>query len=73
MMQQPMQQQPDRAPPLLAIVRIIAVLGMAFFIAGGLFLLLWWKPLAAIVAFLLALPFLFVMRYMEKRAARGDI
>ena len=71
-MQQPMQQQPDRAPPLLAIVRIVAVLGMSIGVALGIFLLLggWWLPSA--VAFVSAVPFFFVMRFMEKRAARGE-
>ena len=35
---------PERATPLLAIVRIVSVLGMSFGIALGLFMLLgaWW-------------------------------
>ena len=62
--------QPDRATALLAVVRIISVLGMAFFIAGGIFLLLWWKPLLCILAFAAAIPFFLIMRYMEKHAAQ---
>jgi hypothetical protein len=63
-------QQPDRAPPLLAIVRIISVLGMSFGIAFGIFLMLgaWWLP--GLISLASAVPFFFLMRYMEKRAAR---
>lgn len=60
----------DRATPLLAIVRIVSVLGMSFAIALGIFLLLgawWWQAALSLVA---AVPFFFVMRYVEKRAAR---
>jgi len=60
---------PERATPLLAIVRIVSVLGMSFAIALGLFLLLgawWWQ---ALVSFAAAVPFFFAMRYMERRAA----
>jgi CHASE2 domain-containing sensor protein len=60
----------DRAPPLLAVIRIVSVLGMSIGISFGLFLLLgaWWIP--AIISFLAAIPFFVVMRYMEKRAMR---
>ena len=59
---------PERATPLLAIVRIISVLGMAFGVSLGLFLALgfWWIP--SLIAFLGAVPFFFLMRYMEKHA-----
>jgi len=60
----------DRATAILAVVRIVAVLGMSFAIAGGIFLLLggWWLlGLAALAGFF---PFFGVMRFMEKRAAR---
>lgn len=60
---------PERATPLLAIVRIVSVLGMSFGIALGLFLLLgawWWQ---ALVSFAAAVPFFLLMRYMERRAA----
>ncbi|HXH22057.1 MAG TPA: hypothetical protein VNN10_08505 [Dehalococcoidia bacterium] len=63
--------QPDRATALLAIVRIVSVLGMALAISSGIFMLLggWLLPgFAALACFL---PFFVLMRYMEKRAA-GD-
>jgi hypothetical protein len=62
----------DRAPPLLAVVRIISVLGMSFAIALGIFMLLgawWWQAAVALVA---AVPFFFLMRFMEKRAEHED-
>ena len=61
-------EQPERATPLLAVVRIISVLGMSFGVAFGLFMLLgaWWIP--ALISFAAAVPFFFVMRYMEKHA-----
>jgi hypothetical protein len=54
---------------LLAVVRIVCVLGMAFGVAGGIFLLLggWW--LTGLLALLAATPFFLGMRYMEKQAA----
>ncbi|HLF72300.1 MAG TPA: hypothetical protein VI759_09140 [Dehalococcoidia bacterium] len=67
-MQEDEQQQPERAPVLLALVRIISVLGMSFAVAFGLFMLLgfwWWQ---AAVSFLAAIPFFVVMRYVEKWA-----
>jgi hypothetical protein len=57
-----------RAPALLAVVRIIAVLGMSFAIASGLFLLLWGKLLLGLVVLIAAAPFFALMRYMEKSA-----
>lgn len=59
---------PERATPLLAIVRIISVLGMAFGVSMGIFLALgfWWIP--SLIAFISAVPFFFLMRYMEKNA-----
>ena len=59
---------PERATPLLAIVRIISVLGMAFGVSLGIFLALgfWWIP--SLIAFVSAVPFFFLMRYMEKNA-----
>ena len=59
---------PERATPLLAVVRIISVLGMAFGVSLGIFLALgfWWIP--SLVAFAAAVPFFFLMRYMEKHA-----
>ena len=61
-------QQDDRAPPLLAVVRIVCVLGMSFCIAAGIFLLLFPEWLLALATFLGAIPFSYVMRFMEKRA-----
>ena len=59
---------PERATPLLAVVRIISVLGMSFGVSFGLFMALgfWWIP--ALLSFASAVPFFFLMRYMEKRA-----
>jgi fatty acid desaturase len=59
---------PERATPLLAVVRIISVLGMAFGVSFGLFMALgfWWVP--AILSFASAIPFFFLMRFMEKKA-----
>jgi hypothetical protein len=59
---------PERATPLLAIVRIISVLGMAFGVSMGIFLALgfWWIP--SLIAFISAVPFFILMRYMEKNA-----
>jgi hypothetical protein len=64
--------QPDRATAMLAVIRIISVLGMALAISISIFALLggWLVPSAlALAAFF---PFFFVMRFMEKRAAAGD-
>jgi uncharacterized membrane protein YjjP (DUF1212 family) len=60
----------ERAPPLLAVIRIVSVLGMSIGISFGLFMLLggWW--VAAVISFLAAIPLFVVMRYMEKRTAR---
>ena len=59
---------PERATPLLAVVRIISVLGMAFGVSFGLFMALgfWWIP--ALLSFASAVPFFILMRYMEKKA-----
>lgn len=63
---------PERATPLLAVVRIVSVLGMSFGIAFGLFLLLgaWWLP--ALASFASAVPFFIVMRYVEKHTGADD-
>jgi fatty acid desaturase len=65
---QTQEELPERATPLLAVVRIISVLGMSFGIAFGLFLALgfWWVP--ALISFAAAVPFFFLMRFMEKKA-----
>ena len=62
---------PERATPLLAVVRIISVLGMAFGVSFGLFLALgfWWIP--ALISFASAVPFFFLMRFMERKALEG--
>ncbi len=62
----------DRATALLAVIRIISVLGMALAISLSIFALLggWLLPAAAALACFF--PFFFVMRYMEKRAAQDQ-
>ncbi len=61
--------QEDRAPPLLAIARIVCVLGMSIGISLGIFLALggWFLP--ALISLACAVPFFGLMRYMEKRFA----
>ena len=72
MMNDEPQQAPERATPLLAVVRIISVLGMSFGVAMGLFLALgfWWIP--SLIAFASAIPFFFLMRYMEKKSGTEE-
>ena len=62
----------DLGTSLLAVVRIVSVLGMALAIAGGLFLLLggWWLPAA--LAFAAFIPFFYVMRYLERYGAEHE-
>jgi hypothetical protein len=62
----------ERAPAVLAVIRIVSVLGMSFAIALGIFLLLggWW--LTGLISLVTATPFFVAMRYMEKRAAREE-
>ena len=62
-----------RAPALLAVVRIISVLGMSFFIAFGLFLLLgaWW--LSGALSLIASLPFFALMRFVEKFAESDEV
>lgn len=62
----------DRATSVLAVIRIISVLGMALAISSGIFMLLGGWILPALVALAAFLPFFFVMRYMEKRAAAHE-
>jgi hypothetical protein len=64
-------QTPERATPLLAVVRIIAVLGMSFAIALGIFLLLWGKLALGLLAIVVSAPFFVLMRVMEKRTGAG--
>jgi hypothetical protein len=59
---------PERATPLLAIVRIISVLGMSFGVALGIFLALVPSWSLSLAAFAFAVPFFLLMRYMEKHA-----
>ncbi len=63
----------DRATTILALVRIIAVLGMALSISLGIFMLLggWWLP--ALVALACFIPFFAAMRWMEKHAASDQL
>ena len=60
----------ERAPPLLAVIRIISVLGMSVGVSLGLFLALgfWWIP--SLLSFAAAVPFFFLMRFMEKKAMK---
>ncbi len=60
----------DRATAILAVIRIVSVLGMALAISSGIFMLLGGWILPALAALACFFPFFFVMRYMEKRAAR---
>jgi hypothetical protein len=65
--------QPDRATAMLAVVRIISVLGMALAISSGIFMLLGGWVLPALAALACFFPFFFLMRFMEKRALRDDL
>lgn len=58
---------PPRAPAWLAVMRIVCVLGMAFGISFGLFLLLL-PSVWGVVSLLSAIPFFVLMRYMERFA-----
>jgi hypothetical protein len=61
----------DFGTSLLAVVRIISVLGMSLAISGGLFLLLIPMYLPAALAFASFLPFFGLMRWMEKIGLRS--
>ena len=59
-----------RVPPYVALIRIGAVLGMSFFAAGGILLLIgdaYWQGLVSLA---LATPFFAVMRLAERLAER---
>ncbi len=61
-----------RVPPYVALIRIGAVIGMSFFAAGGILLLIgdaYWQGLVALA---LATPFFAVMRLAERLAERTE-
>jgi hypothetical protein len=58
--------------PYLIAARIVAVLGMSFALAIGIFALLAGAVLPGIGIALLATPFFFLMRYVEARTPYGD-
>lgn len=64
-------QEERRVPPYVALIRIGAVLGMSFFAAGGILILLigayYWQGLVALA---LATPFFGVMRLAERLSER---
>ena len=60
----------DRAPPLLAVARIVCVLGMSLGVSLGIFLALGGWFVTAAIALAAAVPFFSLMRYMEKRYMR---
>ncbi|MCH7579562.1 MAG: hypothetical protein IIB22_04905 [Chloroflexi bacterium] len=65
-------QEERRVPPYVALIRIGAVLGMSFFAAGGILLLIgdaYWQGLVALA---LATPFFGVMRIAERLAERNQ-
>ena len=61
-----------RVPPYVALVRIGAVLGMSFFAAAGILLLIGNAILAGFIALALALPFFGVMRLAETLAVPSE-
>ena len=61
-----------RVPPYVALVRIGAVLGMSFFAAAGILLLLGNIIVPGFVALALALPFFGVIRLVESIAEPND-
>lgn len=58
--------------PYLIAARIIAVLGMSFAIAVGIFLILAGGFVIGLVILALALPFFFLMRYVEQRTPAAE-
>jgi hypothetical protein len=59
--------QEERAPPLLAVARIVCVLGMSVGISLGIFLALGGWFVTAVLALAAAVPFFALMRFMEKK------
>ena len=57
-----------RVPPYVALVRIGAVLGMSFFAAAGILLLIGDAILQGFIALALGVPFFGVMRLVENIA-----
>jgi hypothetical protein len=55
-------------PAYVALARIIAVVGMSAAAALGIFLIVggWWLP--GLIALVVALPWFFAMRFVEKMA-----
>ncbi|MEX2228119.1 MAG: hypothetical protein WEB13_00625 [Dehalococcoidia bacterium] len=60
---------PDGIPPYLLVARIGSVLGMSFALAIGLLLLIGGLVVPAVVAFLLFVPSLALMVFVERHAA----
>ncbi|HEX5938958.1 MAG TPA: hypothetical protein VFZ12_01220 [Dehalococcoidia bacterium] len=58
--------------PYLVAARILAVLGMSFAIAVGIFLMLAGGLLIGFAILLAALPFFLLMRYVENRTPRPE-
>ncbi len=64
-------QEDRRVPPYVALIRIGAVLGMSFFAAGGILILLMGNYyLQGLASLALATPFFGVMRLAERLAER---
>jgi hypothetical protein len=61
----------DLGTSLLAVVRIICVLGMSLAIAGGIFMLLGGWLLPGVLALVAFIPFFGLMRHMEKLGIRS--
>jgi hypothetical protein len=60
---------PDGIPPYLLVARIGSVLGMSFALAIGLLLLIGGLVLPALIAFVLFIPSLALMVFVERHAA----
>jgi len=65
-------EQERRVPPYVALIRIGAVIGMSFFAAGGILLLLGAAFWQGFVALALGVPFFGVMRLAERLAERTE-